>query len=388
MTEDSVELKDALLALHNGDPDIEAMKSRFEKFNIFKAIGMGSLEIRHSNFLAFLLDPLKSHGLGDSFVRQLLVDVLTKNPDGSPLKASELENWPLSGLEVQREADSIDILLTDHEHRFVVVIENKTQSGEHSDQLRRYRRTIENQFPDYRRLFLYLSPDADDEGPSDPAFIPTTYRSIEQAVLRVLDITPAANPDLVSLLKNHYLPMLRMENLVPDQELEDLVDRIYRRHRLAIDYICKNRFSLAPIEELVRNHSSLMLIRTERKRMAFVPVAWKGHALDSGKNVRFGWKLHFQFRDEGRRLRLVLYLRPAQDDFGKKLIAAAKEAGNPFTVPKKSDQQRVLLYSLWITRVNVEELSAADEGIQRAWTKFIADDLPQMRQVISRALNE
>ena len=39
-----------------------------EKFNIFKILKLDNYEIRHSNFVAWLLDPNGSHKLGDKFL--------------------------------------------------------------------------------------------------------------------------------------------------------------------------------------------------------------------------------------------------------------------------------------------------------------------------------
>ncbi|HAH57521.1 MAG TPA: hypothetical protein DCL86_05190, partial [Bacteroidales bacterium] len=47
-----------------------------EKFNIFEAVGMARQEIRHSRFLAFLLNPLAPHGLGEYFLRNFLDHVM------------------------------------------------------------------------------------------------------------------------------------------------------------------------------------------------------------------------------------------------------------------------------------------------------------------------
>ena len=42
-------------------------KSILDQFNIFEAMGAVHVEVRHSEFLSFLLDPYQNHGLGDTF---------------------------------------------------------------------------------------------------------------------------------------------------------------------------------------------------------------------------------------------------------------------------------------------------------------------------------
>ncbi len=51
---------------------IEVQIGRPRTFNIFEAMGATRQELRHSDFLAFLLDPHQTHGLGDALLRALL----------------------------------------------------------------------------------------------------------------------------------------------------------------------------------------------------------------------------------------------------------------------------------------------------------------------------
>src|SRR2546421_1704315 len=49
-------------------------------FNIFDAVGIADAEIRHSNFLRWLLDPSENHGLGSLFLKPVLMDMLRHVP--------------------------------------------------------------------------------------------------------------------------------------------------------------------------------------------------------------------------------------------------------------------------------------------------------------------
>ncbi len=46
------------------NPELQRLEFLLDEFNIFEAIGAVRMELRHSDFLAFLLDPNQSHGLG------------------------------------------------------------------------------------------------------------------------------------------------------------------------------------------------------------------------------------------------------------------------------------------------------------------------------------
>ena len=65
-----------LEALAVGNPDLERLESLIARFNMFEALGVVRQELRHSDFLAFLLDPRGSHGLGAAFARSLLQRIL------------------------------------------------------------------------------------------------------------------------------------------------------------------------------------------------------------------------------------------------------------------------------------------------------------------------
>ncbi|HVZ93516.1 MAG TPA: PD-(D/E)XK nuclease family protein, partial [Phycisphaerales bacterium] len=56
--------------------DLLQLEELLGRFNIFDALRLERVEIRHSNFLAWLLDPGESHGVGDLFLKALLMDLL------------------------------------------------------------------------------------------------------------------------------------------------------------------------------------------------------------------------------------------------------------------------------------------------------------------------
>src|SRR6476469_4726773 len=109
--------------------DLETLEGFLDQFNIFEAVGVIRQELRHSDFLTFLLDPRQNHRLGDAFVQRLLQKILiTTRELAPPLSPVHLDSWDLSHLAVRREWQNIDILLIDPINRLIVVIENKIDS--------------------------------------------------------------------------------------------------------------------------------------------------------------------------------------------------------------------------------------------------------------------
>jgi len=109
--------------------DLLALEERIGRFNIFDALGIVRTEIRHSNFLAWLLDPNESHGQGALFLKAILMDLLRQSPpELRPFSPIQLDGAELRGVRVRREYRNIDILIDCQEPPFVIAIENSLLS--------------------------------------------------------------------------------------------------------------------------------------------------------------------------------------------------------------------------------------------------------------------
>src|SRR5215212_1191844 len=122
-----------LEALIIGNADLQELEARLGQFNIFEALGAARQELRHSAFLAFLLDPQQLHGWGDAFLKRLLQEALvTEDRSGHGLAPIDIEVMDFDQLVAYRERHNIDIFLIDERNRLAIIIENKIDSGEHS----------------------------------------------------------------------------------------------------------------------------------------------------------------------------------------------------------------------------------------------------------------
>src|SRR5437868_2634487 len=78
--------------------DLLSLEALVGRFNIFDALNIARREIHHSNFLAFLLDPVESHGQSQLFLKALLMDLLkSAPPELRPLSPIELDGTDLRG---------------------------------------------------------------------------------------------------------------------------------------------------------------------------------------------------------------------------------------------------------------------------------------------------
>jgi hypothetical protein len=139
MTETDLQALERFVAEND---DLLTLEEQIGRFNIFDALRIARVEIRHSNFLAWLLTPGESHGQDDLFLKALLMDVLRKaRHEGAepPISPVELDGADLRGIDVRREWQHIDLVISCEEPRFVIAIENKIESGEHGNQLVTYK---------------------------------------------------------------------------------------------------------------------------------------------------------------------------------------------------------------------------------------------------------
>lgn len=101
-------IDDQLSALFD-DPEFSQIQQRTARFNIFEAIGAVHGELRHSNFLGYMLSPSRPHGLGSRPLAQLLRRLLeTVSADRRPLSTVELLVGDLEDAVVHREREGID----------------------------------------------------------------------------------------------------------------------------------------------------------------------------------------------------------------------------------------------------------------------------------------
>ena len=125
-------------------------------FNIFQILGVQSNEIRHSAFLAELLNVQGSHAQGskylDLFLEHLKMNNIVFDFDSKTSKTfveyhiGEVDNE-------KKEGGYIDILICDNQNR-CIAIENKIYAGDQDYQLKRYYNHLNNQSDS---ILLYLN---------------------------------------------------------------------------------------------------------------------------------------------------------------------------------------------------------------------------------------
>lgn len=145
-------------------PAFEELKSFTHQFEPFKAMGIHSKELVHSRILATFLNRSQNHNLGAEFLNAFVM-ALAK-PDAVVFSGKRLDpvafiNATASSVhsQVYREFHFIDLVVVFPGQRLVIGIENKVDAGEQEEQVSRYQETLRSQFPGFRQVLVFLTPD-------------------------------------------------------------------------------------------------------------------------------------------------------------------------------------------------------------------------------------
>lgn len=314
------EIASHIAALLLDDDGLEGIEARLGGFNLFEAIGHTRTEARHSDFLAFLLDPNGSHGLGTEFLGRFAVAAVRSMPTGSrPLSLSEVALADFDDCLVLREHHRIDVLCIDETRRFLLAIENKVGTGEHSGQLGRYRSYLDGHYSEFRRILAYLTPDG--EEPSDDAWTAISYREVLSMVETVVAKRGASLGDAVTVALEHYARMLR-RNIVTDNELAEIAKRVYRKHKDALDFIFEQRPDAQLersefIADLLSGDGRIEDVHRTKSLIRFFPVAWTTirafNSTPMNDWTKTGRSLAFEVQNATDAVRMIIVIGPADD---------------------------------------------------------------------------
>lgn len=244
----------------------EGLKQWLGGFNLFEILGIARAEIRHSSFLAWMMDPGGIHEMRGRFLRELFCK-LTDNSKNSEKDYGFLKDIDLNQakVKVDREYSNSDfnkqvridirVVIHDQHGETVVVIENKIGAGEretedngeevNNGQLKDYKELTDDEFSrDSKKVFIFLTPDGkqpEDEGDSMIWGV-LSYEDVVQCLTTIRDELKNSchgcfKTETLFLIDN-YIQCLR-RHVVKDAELIKTCKELYAKHHIAIDCIKK-----------------------------------------------------------------------------------------------------------------------------------------------------
>lgn len=235
---------DELESLFVNNEDLDRIRAHLGRFNPIKTMGMERMEIRHSAILAWLLNPQETHRMGDKFLKAFLAEALRGRDSSSSPSALDVSQADMMDAEIRREWRHIDLLVLSPRNGWIFIIENKFDSGQHSNQLTTYMDVVTstfsrtNSYHSIRGVFLTLW----DEEPEDPRYAPIQYTSIcELLEQHALSGRHPLSTEVETFLR-HYLDVIQeATGMNQEQELlEKLARKLYRDHKRVLDFVVEH----------------------------------------------------------------------------------------------------------------------------------------------------
>ncbi|MFP7253880.1 PD-(D/E)XK nuclease family protein [Terribacillus goriensis] len=226
-----------LFELEN-DPSFQQLNQKVNAFNSLKILKLENHEIRHSNILAWLLNPRENHGLSDYFLKKMIehLILMEENNASSHEKVSNVLNYSLVDSHVYREVKTnnnryIDLLIVNHQLKYVFLIENKFYSSESQNQLDDYLEFIQEVFNEFTIVPVYLT--LDGEQPSNEDYLIFTYERIERILSNILMLFKEKLNDNAYRFIEDYDQILKERFYSDEDQTLQAID-VYRNHKQTI----------------------------------------------------------------------------------------------------------------------------------------------------------
>lgn len=234
-----------ILSLLDNSMEFEKLHSKFNRFNPFKILKVDQFEIRHSNMIAWLLDPTENHHLNSMFVNKLLSKTFVKAENEELIgqyNFIKLHKQSLQDLEVFREVQTennkrIDILAISESQKVAILIENKYKSSESDGQLQNYIDFVSEKYEGYTIIPIFLS--LDGSAPSHKDYFTLDYGDVLNILKGQLEIYSEYTSSTIKDFISYYIDILEGE-LVRDEEDIELALTVYKNHKVAVDFLCLN----------------------------------------------------------------------------------------------------------------------------------------------------
>lgn len=218
------------------------LHQKFHQFNPLKVLRVDQFEIRHSNVLAWLLDPNENHQLGNFFVKKLLSRLVTRLENEEKTGQIDFLTYmygSFSDVEVFREVRtltnrSIDLVVVVPSQKLVLVIENKFHSLESLGQLDDYLTYAKNMYQDFKVIPIFLT--LRNDAPTHSEYWVLDYNDILDIILLHIDLNREVISDNIYDFLMYYTAILQ-EQLVQDDEAIELALEVYQSNKPAIDLL-------------------------------------------------------------------------------------------------------------------------------------------------------
>lgn len=371
------------------DEDFDRLDLGLKNPNIFSILRISKTEIRHSNFLSWLLDPNQSHKLGDIFLKRFLREVFSSDKFNE-VDQVDVEGMDLTKVEIFREWRSIDVLIKLND--VIVCVENKVLSKEHSNQLSRYSGIVNSQFPVHKKTFVYLTPYGESSIEETDKYYSISYEFIVETLERILSVYGDSINDQVKYYIKDYITIIKRE-LMGNDKLTELSKRIYNNHKELLDFIIDHRPELVDdLGEIMREEVTKrgwILGSQNKKFVRFLTEPTKDF-VHYNKRIRNGWTngetflFEIQMNETSNNLNFKTVISRTDDNYDRDRLEEILLEIDGFKETK--GRTWTINYSKK-EKFNFEDnLSMSDEEVRKEVNRFLNKITPVIQKVEKKFL--
>ncbi|MFA9397435.1 MAG: PD-(D/E)XK nuclease family protein [Clostridiaceae bacterium] len=373
----------------------EQIESKLSRFNVFETLGLVNTEIRHSNVLAWLLNPKENHGLGDVFIKKFIQTLFYLNKNivlKSNLTLFDISLMDYYDFNIRREWRNIDILAVSDENKLVLVIENKIWSKESNHQLKKYLDIVDKEFSGYSKIFVFLTPYGD--SPSDENnWIIFNYKSVFDILSKSIELKSESLSSSVKIFIEQYLEILG-RYIVGDSELEKICREIYYKHQKALDLIFEYKpdiyFEISEfIGETLEKYPNIIKDNSTKTYIRFITEDLDKIIEKKGK----GWTasnriLLYEVQNVNEKVVLKLMIGPGEDKIRSKIFDIASQNKSLFKgqIGKLTTQYTQILAKELLPKNHINKsennIEAIQKRIKSEIDKFINNEMKEINKYI------
>jgi hypothetical protein len=275
-----------------------------------------------------------------------------------------VDSAEIRNVEVWREWNNIDVTIKVQtaDENWVVAIENKVNSQQHSDQLSRYRQIVEASFLDDNLIFIFLCKKP--EVTVDDAYVEATYDQVHNALSRTFDEKSNSIGDGPKSLIQNYLSLLE-EKWMDHSRIAELATKFKKSHKRALEVIFDHRpddrVSIMELleEKLSEYQGGYKLIPMQTTRSDFRFIIEEGNTpKNRGGNVWGGVYVLIELPLKNQNATFKVLCGDAPRDWVQK--AWEMSAKPPFEIIKRSKtipSKYVSIYSQ-TSKINIKDIDS------------------------------
>ena len=286
---------------------------------------------------------------------------------------------------------NILIIIKETDKNIVIAIENKIKSSEHSNQLVRYREIIEKEFDNYKKLFVFLTPE--NTIPSDENWINFNYTTISLLIDNILKYKrDLLNANILNFIEHYNIILKRY--LVGNSEIEIICKQIYKKHKDALDLIFQYKPDIASdisdlVQSLIKSNKELITDSAGKTVIRFTTETIERKI----PNISDGWLkskrlLVYEFYNYESRLALRLYIGPGENTFRQKLFEFLSSKKDLFSLTNRtlSKKWHCVYQKEFLKKKDFEEkdYSELESLVITKWNEFVKEHLKEIDKYIEK----